>query len=85
MINGKPKTNGTVDKVGDSIEKKENIFLFIPNIIGQSRERSTTRQLTHFRLRLLAHRPRPCLALLHATPPPNMLPPLLDILPTRCT
>lgn len=34
MVNGKPKMNGTVGTVDHSIEKKENIFLFIPNIIG---------------------------------------------------
>lgn len=36
MVNGKPKMNGTVGKVDNSIGKKENIFLFIPNVIGRS-------------------------------------------------
>jgi hypothetical protein len=85
MLNGKPKTNGTVGKVGASIQKKENIFLFIPNIIGQSRGSVlVSSPAHHFCARLLARRPRHRLALLHASPPPNMLPPLLDILPTRC-
>lgn len=34
MANGKPKMNGTVGKTNDRIEIKENIFLFIPNVIG---------------------------------------------------
>ena len=36
-VNGKPKINGTVGKIGHMIERQENIFLFIPNVIGQSR------------------------------------------------
>ncbi|KAF7509795.1 hypothetical protein GJ744_007490 [Endocarpon pusillum] len=37
MANGKPKMNGTVGKIDERIEKEENIFLFIPNVIGYSR------------------------------------------------
>lgn len=37
-VNGKRKMNGAIVKVDDaSNEKDENIFLFIPNIIGLSR------------------------------------------------
>jgi hypothetical protein len=34
LANGKAKMNGTVDKIDKSVEKEENIFLFIPNVIG---------------------------------------------------
>lgn len=30
--------NGTVGKINQIIEKEENIFLFIPNVIGQSKQ-----------------------------------------------
>jgi hypothetical protein len=34
LMNGKPKMNGSATKIDHSIEKEENIFLFIPNVIG---------------------------------------------------
>jgi hypothetical protein len=35
LANGKAKMNGMgVDKIDKSMEKDENIFLFIPNVIG---------------------------------------------------
>jgi hypothetical protein len=37
LMNGKPKMNGSAGKIDHGIEKEENIFLFIPNVIGQPR------------------------------------------------
>lgn len=34
LINSKAKVNGTIRDVNHKLEKEENIFLFIPNIIG---------------------------------------------------
>lgn len=34
VVNGKPKMNGSTGIFEQSVEAKENIFLFIPNIIG---------------------------------------------------
>ena len=34
LANGHAKVNGTVAKLGKGDQKQENIFLFIPNIIG---------------------------------------------------
>ena len=39
MANGQPKMNGALDEVGNETEKEENIFLFVPNLIGLSRRR----------------------------------------------
>jgi hypothetical protein len=36
LVNGSAKMNGTVDKIDRIFEKQENIFLFIPNVIGRS-------------------------------------------------
>lgn len=36
LLNGHAKINGAVGKIHHDIEKQENIFLFIPNIIGAS-------------------------------------------------
>lgn len=35
LANGRAKLNGTVNKVDKAIYKQENIFVFIPNIIGE--------------------------------------------------
>jgi hypothetical protein len=32
--NGTTKMNGSISKMDQRIEKEENIFLFIPNVIG---------------------------------------------------
>jgi hypothetical protein len=72
-------------------EVKENIFVFIPNLIGtiQSCTKTTT---LHTRLpmynlltrtRLLPYLPGHPLPLLYATPSPHMLHTLLHILPPR--
>lgn len=37
LANGAAKMNGVAAKVDEKIGETENIFLFIPNIIGQSR------------------------------------------------
>ena len=34
VANGQAKMNEMLEKVNSEIEKQENIFLFIPNIIG---------------------------------------------------
>ena len=36
VVNGHAKINGAVGKIHHDIEKQENIFLFIPNVIGTS-------------------------------------------------
>jgi hypothetical protein len=36
MVNGDEKLNGKLEKIHTGIEKQENIFLFIPNLIGKS-------------------------------------------------
>ena len=84
MANGKPKMNGTVGKMDERIEKEENIFLFVPNVIGRSKPRAPYfTKADHTSSRLLPNHPGHRLPLLHAPPPPNMLPPLLDLLPPR--
>ena len=35
LSNGHAKPNGTIAKVGKTIYKQENIFVFIPNLIGR--------------------------------------------------
>ena len=35
LANGQAKLNGTIEKVEKTIYKQENIFVFIPNIIGK--------------------------------------------------
>jgi hypothetical protein len=35
LANGHAKLNGTIEKVEKEIYKQENIFIFIPNIIGR--------------------------------------------------
>ena len=31
---GRPKMNGALEKMESEIQKEENIFLFVPNLIG---------------------------------------------------
>jgi hypothetical protein len=35
LANGHAKLNGTIEKVEKEVYKQENIFIFIPNIIGR--------------------------------------------------
>jgi hypothetical protein len=36
LANSHAKLNGTIEKVKNEIYKQENIFIFVPNIIGRS-------------------------------------------------
>jgi hypothetical protein len=36
LANGYAKLNGTIKKVEKEMYKQENIFIFVPNIIGRS-------------------------------------------------
>lgn len=42
LANGRPQMNGTVGKIDERIEREENIFLFIPNVIGWSNRHPLT-------------------------------------------
>src|SRR5579871_3396256 len=79
--------NGTIRSPGNERqvpEKKENIFLFVPNLIGTVKfsflgylaDRATLRLFTYYSCNIFP--------LLHASPPAYLLPPLLHILHTRC-
>lgn len=41
LANGHAKANGVIDKVEEQVYEEENIFLFLPNLIGKTRPRST--------------------------------------------
>jgi hypothetical protein len=77
------------DQVADSTQsspagnKKENIFLFIPNLIGTSGTPLHARSILTSDLRL--HPDHPChnIPLLHASPPPPLQLHLRNILPPR--
>ena len=69
-------------------QKKENIFLFYPNIIGMSGPISTKlRYIVANRMisRILTDSPRPSISLLHASAPSHLLFTLQHILPPRRT
>jgi hypothetical protein len=79
--NGTAKAPAT-PKLNEILEETENIFLFIPNLIGQEKSPqcpSGVKQLT-LRNRILSNRPRPRIPLLHAPPPSNLLRPILHIM-----
>ena len=86
LANGHAKLNGTITRAEKTTYKQENIFVFIPNLIGrllylclQSLERSLT-----WDLRLLTRLSRHSVPLLHAPPSANLLRPVQHILPARC-
>lgn len=81
--------NGTIRpsrSEGQVSEKKENIFLFVPNLIGtvESHLRFLGYLADRATHRLLTYYPRNLFPLLHASPPAYLLPPLLHLLYTRC-
>ena len=82
LANGQAKMNGTVEKVHKQVYKQENIFLFIPNIIGRGDPgvQDMNSLLTSNR-RLLSCLPRHSLTLLHASTSPNMFRSLQHLLP----
>ena len=69
-------TNGRIEEdendLDDGRDNAENIFVFWPNLIGMSLETYMACFTAHT-ARLLSHRPRIGLALLHASPPANLL------------
>jgi hypothetical protein len=71
-INGHPRSPArTVEEESDQTD--ENIFLFVPNLIGMRRLRSeAVSRADKLWNRLLASRPRSGIPLLHATPPTPM-------------
>jgi hypothetical protein len=82
LLNGKANMNGTVGKIENRVEKEENIFLFIPNVIGRSRAIVLLTHPAHIRSRVFSDHSCHCLAILHAAPSANLLTPLLNILPS---
>lgn len=84
-INGKPNEYSNISQ--QRVELSENIFLFYPNLIGMLitmiSDKPTWSSLMLFRL--LTHRPRYRVSLLHAPTSPNVLWPLQYLLPTRCS
>jgi len=86
--NGSATANGHASPRGNisrGSEKRENIFLFIPNIIGKEVwwEPRAQPLLTKFD-RLLTYLPGHSVPLLHASPSKNMLSTLQCIMSTRC-
>lgn len=84
-MNGYPK-GPEQDLVEESEKTQENIFLFVPNLIGM-RCPHTLQVRTHADTvhwyRLHPHRPRPRISVLHATAPAPLQLPLLRLLPPR--
>ena len=64
-------------------EPEENIFMFIPNLIGRSHLRHETTNLSAYIDRLCTHRPGHRIPLLHASASANMRRPLHRIVPAR--
>ena len=73
-----------IEKIDDSFSKQENIFLFVPNLIGKETTCSRGMRLTD-QCRLQPNLPRFCFSILHAHTSSDMLPPLQHIMPPRCT
>lgn len=78
LANGHAKMNGAMEKMEAEVHQQENIFLFIPNIIGMLLDTGSFSQADL--RRLLPYCPGNRLALLHATSSKNMLFPLLCLL-----
>jgi hypothetical protein len=85
LANGHAKLNGTITRAEKTTYKQENIFVFIPNLIGRLLYLClrSLRSLT-WDLRLLTHLSRHSIPLLHAPPSANLLRPVQHILPAGC-
>jgi hypothetical protein len=89
LANGEALANGhaiigeTLQKMDSNIQKQENIFLFIPNLIGKPSPAVEVHQSDPFRLR--SHFPRHILPLLHATAPAHVLLLVQSIMHSRCS
>ena len=47
LANGRLKANGPIKKIEEIIYEEENIFLFIPNLIGMNMPQAAGMRLTH--------------------------------------
>lgn len=84
-MNGKPRAPAqAVAKEVQNDQTDENIFLFIPNLIGEHHISAPVvkRMLIPQSCRLLSYRPLPRLALLHAAAPSTLQLLILHIMPT---
>ena len=72
-----------IEKIDDSFYSQENIFLFVPNLIGREIHCCPRMRLTD-QCRLQPNLPRFRFSVLYAHTPSNMLPPLQHIMPPRC-
>lgn len=66
------RVSEVVMQLDERIHKEENIFLFLPNIIGVWQELSTSKDPRLTKPRLLAHRSGDRISLLHALTSSNM-------------
>lgn len=73
-----------IEKIDDSFYKQENIFLFVPNLIGEESICCHGMRLID-ECRLQPDFPRFRFSLLHAHTSSNMFPPLQHIMPPRCS
>lgn len=76
LVNGHAKMNGVIDKLDMELQRQENIFLFVPNIIGKfipSKFKVVRRADAR---RLLPNYPCYCFTLLYAPPSSNLFPTL---------
>lgn len=79
------KANGYVNnKTPKRADSSENIFLFYPNIIGVFQVLLFLLDVVSDHTRVLTHHPCHCIAVLHAPPPKNMLPPVQRLMPAGC-
>ena len=73
-------TNGRAVRSSSTEEDEENIFTFIPNLIGTNSPTRLCKTPLTRNSRLLSHRPRYRIPLLHAPAPAHLLAPLQRIL-----
>jgi hypothetical protein len=73
LANGHAMVGEALQKIDSHIQEQENIFLFIPNIIGKHFSAVGAEQTVSDSIRLHPHCPRHLIPLLHASTPANML------------
>lgn len=86
LPNGHAKGNGTIGGARKSLYKQENIFVFIPNLIGglYAFASSVLESSLTLNLRLFARHTRHRLSLLYAPSSTNLFPTLQHIMSARC-